>query len=62
MIQAWLARPQAWLDGPQAWLDGPQEWGRTSGCTDGKSPYSTGLRPLSGPLQKKLRIIEKIMI
>ena len=56
--QAWLARPQAWLAGPQAWLAGPQAWldgpvgggERTDGRTDGKSPHSTGLRPLSGPL------------
>ena len=49
----WLAGPQAWLAGPQAWLDGP-EGGRTDGRTDGrtygKSPHSTGLCPLSGPL------------
>ena len=53
--QAWLAGPQAWLAGPQARLDGPE------GGTDGrmnvrmngrKSPHSTGLHPLSGPLPK----------
>ena len=53
--QAWLAGPQAWLAGPQAWLDGPQAWpdgpeGGTYGRTNGKSPHSTGLRPLPGPL------------
>ena len=30
------------------WMDG-----RTNGWTDRKSPHSTGLRPLSGPLPKK---------
>ena len=29
--------------------------GRTCGWTDGKSPHSTGLRPLSGPLPKNGR-------
>ena len=32
-----------------------QRRGRTDGRTDGKSPHSTGLRPLSGPLPKKKR-------
>ena len=56
--QAWLAGPQAWLAGPQAWLAGPQAWlggpegGRTNVRMDGKSPHSTGLHPLSGPLPK----------
>ena len=57
--QAWLAGSQAWLVGPQAWLAGPQAWpegleggGRTNGWTQGKSPHSTGLRPLSVPLHK----------
>ena len=53
--QAWLAGPQAWLAGPQAWLDGPE--GGTYVCrdkqTNGESPHSTGLRPLSEPLPKK---------
>ena len=49
---AWLAGPQAWLAGLKAWLDGPGERTdeRMDGRTDGKSPHSTGLRPLSGPL------------
>ena len=52
--QAWLAGPQAWLAGPQAWLDGPEGGdGQTYVQTDGKSPHSTGLRPLSRPLPKK---------
>ena len=51
--QIWLAGPQAWLAGPQAWLDGPEGGGQTDVRTDGKSPHSTGLRPLSGPLPKK---------
>ena len=58
---AWLARPQVWLAGPQAWLSRPQAWlagppgwmaqrgGRTNKWTDGNSPHSTGLRPLSLP-------------
>ena len=43
-----------------------QAWGGTYGRTDertdkqtyGKSPHSTGLRPLSGPLPKKLSLIK----
>ena len=51
--QAWLAGPQAWLAGSQAWLNGPEGGltdGWMNGRTNGKSPHSTGLRPLSGPL------------
>ena len=44
-----MAGPKAWLAGPQAWLDGP-EGGRTNERNDGKSPHSTGLCPLLGPL------------
>ena len=44
-LQGWLAGPQAWLDGPEGGTDG-----RTNERTNGKSPHSTGLRPLSGPL------------
>ena len=40
--------PQAWLAGPQAWLDGSE--GGTYVRTNGKSPHSTGLRSLLGPL------------
>ena len=54
-------RLQAWLAGPQAWLVGSPRGGtyvhtygqtnvRTDERTNGKSPHSTGLRPLSGPL------------
>ena len=37
--------PSVWLNGPEGGTDG-----RTDGHTYGKSPHSTGLRPLSGPL------------
>ena len=43
----WLAGPQIWLAGPQAWLDGPEVG---DGQTYRKSPHSTGLGPLLGPL------------
>ena len=43
-----MARPQAWLAGPEGGTDE-----RTDERTNGKSPHSTGLRPLSGPLPKK---------
>ena len=49
----WLAGPQAWLDGPEGGTDGrtdKQTNGRTDERMDRKSPYSTGLRPLLGPL------------
>ena len=52
-------------EGPEGLPEGPEEaWGgRTYGRTDvrlyirtdGISPHSTGLRPLSGPLPKKCR-------
>ena len=45
-------KPEAgWLAG---WL-GPEggTYVHTNECTDGKSPHSTGLRPLSGPLPEK---------
>ena len=55
--------PVEWGDFPQAsylagWASGLAGWpiggdGRTDVRTDGKSPHSTGLRPLSGPLPKK---------
>ena len=56
----WLSGPHAWLAGPMAWLAGPQAWlnGKEGGWTDErayrKSPHSTGLNPLSGPLPKSL--------
>ena len=62
--QSQLGGPQSQLDGPQSQLKGPQNQlggsqsqlrgpggdRRTDGRTDGISPHSTGLRPLSGPL------------
>ena len=50
--QAWLAGPQARLDGPEGGTD-ERTNRRTYERTDGKSPHSTGLRPLLGPLPKK---------
>ena len=40
-----------WASGLAGWPRGGDE--RTDGRTDGKSPHSTGLRPLPGPLPKK---------
>ena len=65
-VQAWLAGPQAWLAGPQAQLAGPQAWldgpeggdVRTYVQTNGKSPHSTGLRPLLRPLPKRQRSMQ----
>ena len=39
-------------EGSEGLLGGPVGGGRTYGQTDGISPHSTGLRPLSGPLPK----------
>ena len=51
-----LGHPASLKDGPQVWLDGPK--GGTNGgmkvWTNGKSPHSTELCPLLGPLPKKL--------
>ena len=56
----WLALRPAWLGLRPAWLalgpsrggmDGRMD-GRTYGWTDGKSPRSTGLHPLLGPLPR----------
>ena len=62
--EAFLAGSEACLAGSKACLAGSwalkggngRTYGRTDvrtyGHTDGKSPYSTGLRPLSGPLPR----------
>ena len=47
-----MAGLQARLDGPEGGTDKRTNV-RTNERTDGKSPHSTGLRPLSGPLPKK---------
>ena len=44
------------LEGFEAQLEGSEgqlRGGQTNERTDGKSPHSTGLRPLPGPLPKK---------
>ena len=51
----WLALRPDWLGLRPSWHSlGPSRGGwtdkRTNERTDGKSPHSTGLRPLSGPL------------
>merc|ERR1712015_178893 len=50
------SQPQA--SGMAGWASGLAGWprggdGRTNERTNGKSPHSTGLRPLLGPLPKK---------
>ncbi len=53
---SWLALRPIWLALRPNWMalgpsGGTDEW--TDKRTDGKSPYFTGLCPLSGPLPKK---------
>ena len=56
-------RTDGWMDGQtdgqmdgwtNGWIDGQMD-GMMDGQRDGKSPVSTRLRPLSGPLPKKYR-------
>merc|ERR1712015_325181 len=49
-LASWLGLRPDWLGLRPGWMS--QGGGRTYGQTDGKSPHSTGLRPLSGPLPK----------
>ena len=62
--QSQLGGPRSQLGGPQSQLGGPQSqvggprggWmiERANKWKDGKSPHSTGLRPLPGPLPKNV--------
>ena len=50
-LAAWASGLAGWASGLAGWPRGADE--RMYERTDGKSPHSTGLRPLSGPLPKK---------
>ena len=56
-LAGWASDLAGWAFGLAGWASGLAGWprggdGRTNVRTDGKSPHSTGLRPLSGPLPK----------
>ena len=61
ILKPTLLGQAGWASGLAGWASGLAGWPRGGGRTDertdeqtyGKSPHSTGLRPLSGPLPKK---------
>ena len=59
--EGWLAESMAWLASSKAFLGVRPDWlslrggiGGMDEGVNGKSPHSTRLRPLSGPLPKNL--------
>ena len=53
-LVSWASGLADWASGLAGWASGLAGWpGRGYKWTNGKSPHSTGLRPLSGPLTKK---------
>ena len=59
-LAGWASGMADWASGLAGWASGLAGWprggtyGRTDVQMDRKSPHSTGLRPLSGQLPKKL--------